>query len=126
MSTVPVPTPATQESFLQKVWTWIVGKTQVVETDLAAILGSKAASDLEAVGKALLTSWVGPLATSALADATDVASGQMSISKAITSLISSAEASGKSLSGAAALQVIALAQNSLPVSTPDSTVTPTP
>jgi hypothetical protein len=118
--------PAPTESFLSKIWNWIKGRVVIVESDLAEILGSKAASDLETVGKTLLDSWVGPLATAAIADATDVATGQMSISKAITALLASAEASGKQLSAAAALQVISLAQNALPVTTGDTTVTPAP
>lgn len=126
MSTAPAPVATAPESVIQKIWNWIKSKVVVVETDLAKVLGSKATADLEAVGKTLLDSWAGPLATAAIAEATDVVTGQMSITKAITNLLASAESTGKSLSGAAALQIIALAQNSLPVSTGDTTVTPAP
>jgi hypothetical protein len=118
------PTPAPAVSFLTKLWDWVKGKVVIVEADMASVLGSKATADLEAIGKTLLDSWVGPLAVSALSDATDVATGQMSVSKAISSLVAGAASSGKSLSQAAALQVIALAQNALPTAT-DNTVTPT-
>jgi hypothetical protein len=123
-SVTPLPAgvaPASSISVLTKIWDWIKGKAVIVEEDLAKILGSKAAADLEMVGKTLLESWIGPLATAAIADATDIATGQMSISKAVTNLVASAESTGKTVSTAAALQVIALAQNALPVA---GTVTP--
>jgi hypothetical protein len=128
MSTSATPivaTPAVSE--LQKIWNWIKAKAVVVEADLAKILGSKTAADLEAIGKTLLDSWIGPLATAAITVATDVITGQMSVSKAVDALVTSAEANGKTVTKAAALQVIALAQNTVSVSVPgstDSTVTP--
>jgi hypothetical protein len=123
MATTPV-TPAPTESVLDKIWNWIKGKATIVETDLTEVLGSKAAQDLEAVGKTMLDSWIGPLATAAIADATDVATGTMSVSKAIASLVSSAASSGKTVSQAAALQTIAIVQNALPANTANGTVTP--
>jgi hypothetical protein len=121
-ATPATPAPATPSvSVLTKIWDWIKGKVVIVETDLEKIIGSTAAADLEKVGKTLLDSWIGPLATAAIADATDVVTGQMSISKAISGLIAAAESTGKTVTAAAALQVIALAQNALPVA---GTVTP--
>jgi hypothetical protein len=108
-------------SELTKIWNWIKGKVVIVENDLASILGSKAATDLETIGKTLLDSWIGPLATAAIAEATEVATGNMSVSKAVSNLVSAASSNGKTVSTAAALQVIALAQNALPVT---GTVTP--
>lgn len=118
----PGSTPAA-ESFLQKIWNWIKGKAKIVEADVEAIIGSGAAQQLESIGKTLLDSWAGPLAVAAMQEATDVVTGQMSVSKAVSSLIASAKTSGKSLSEAAALQIIALLQNSLPTAQ-DPTVTP--
>src|ERR1700723_1582421 len=106
-------TQPTQNEF-QKIWGWIKKEITVVEADLAKIIGSDDAQKLEAIGKNLLDGFLGPLATAAIAEATDVATGKMSVSKAIEALIAMAEAEGKQLSQAAALQVIALAQNSLP------------
>ncbi|HWC97242.1 MAG TPA: hypothetical protein VG456_10840, partial [Candidatus Sulfopaludibacter sp.] len=85
-------TPAPGVSELQKIWNWIKSKVAIVEADLAKILGSKTASELEAIGKTLLDSWIGPLAVAAITEATDIATGQMSVSKAIAGLITSAEA----------------------------------
>jgi hypothetical protein len=130
MSTTPAPvtaaavTAAPSVSELTKIWNWIKGKVVVVETDLVSILGSKAAADLEAVGKTMLDSWIGPLATSAIADATDIVTGQMSVSKAVSGLVASATSTGKTVSAAAALQAIAIIQNALPVGTANGTVTP--
>jgi hypothetical protein len=121
MSTTGTPVPS--ESVFEKIWSWVKKETTIVEADLAKILGSTAAADLETIGKTLLSGELGPLATAAIADATDVVTGQMSVSKAISSLVTLAEANGKTLSQAAALQVIALAQNALPVSA-GATVTP--
>lgn len=122
MSTPATPaTPAAPISDLQKIWNWIKGKTVIVETDLEKIIGSKAAADLESVGKTLLDSWIGPLAAAAIGDATDIVTGQMSVSKAASGLIAAAKSTGKEVSAAAAIQIIALAQNSLPV---EGTVTP--
>jgi hypothetical protein len=115
-------TQPTQNEF-QKIWGWIKKEITVVEADLAKIIGSDDAQKLEAIGKNLLDGFLGPLATAAIAEATDVATGKMSVSKAIEALIAMAEAEGKQLSQAAALQVIALAQNSLPTSN-GQTVTP--
>ena len=116
-------TVVASESELQKIWNWIKGKVTIVENDLAEILGSTEAQKLESAGKVLLDSWIGPLATTALAEATDVLTGSMSVSKAIATLIASAKASGKAISQAAALQAIALVQNALPTKA-DPTVTP--
>ena len=121
-STTVTPAPPNVSVFT-KIWDWIKKGVTVVETDLAKILGSDTAQKLEAIGKTLLDGELGPLAAAAIADATDVVSGQMSVSKAITSLISLAETNGKQLSQAAALQVIALAQNALPTAN-GATVTP--
>ena len=121
-STTVTPAPPSVSVFT-KIWDWIKKGVTVVETDLAKILGSDTAQKLEAIGKTLLDGELGPLAAAAIADATDVVSGQMSVSKAITSLISLAETNGKQLSQAAALQVIALAQNALPTAN-GATVTP--
>jgi hypothetical protein len=93
-----------------------------LESGISEIFGSTAAQSIEAAGKALLSSEFGPVIVSALGDATDVVTGQMSVSKAISSLVSGAEAAGKSLTSAAALQVIGVAQNALPVKA--SSVTP--
>lgn len=121
-----VVTPAastSQPSELQKIWNWIKSKVIVVEKDLAAIVGSTEAAKIESAGKALLESWIGPLAQVAMQEATDVLTGQMSISKAVAALVKAAEASGKSISQAAALQAVALLQNSVPTNS-DQTVTP--
>lgn len=118
--------PAPKQSVFEKIWTWIKGEVTHVETGISDLFGSDAAAKIEAAGKALLESNFGPLITTALADATNVATGQMSVSKAISSLISQFEAEGKTLSQAAALQIIGVAQNSLPVALSGSnTVTPT-
>jgi hypothetical protein len=123
MATTPPATPpaAPPESFFAKVWGWIKKETVVVEADLAKIIGPNLAGELETIGKNLLDGELGPLAVQAIADATDVATGTMSVSKAISSLITLAETDGKALSQAAALQVIALAQNALPVSSTAAT-----
>jgi len=126
MSTSATPAiPASAESELQKIWNWIKSKVTIVEQDLAELIGSDEAAKIESAGKALLNSWIGPLAVTALGEATDVVSGTMSVSKAVGNLISAAKSSGKSISGAAALQAIALAQNALPTAQ-DPTVTPAP
>lgn len=123
--TATPPTSAPSESFFAKVWNWVKKETVVVETDLAKIIGPNLTAELETIGKTLLDGELGPLAAQAIADATDVATGQMSVSKAISSLVALAEADGKALSQAAALQVIALAQNALPVGSSNATtVTP--
>jgi hypothetical protein len=116
-------TPAANENLFEKIWGWMKKEVTIVENDLAKIIGSDEAAKLEAIGKTLLDGELGPLATAAIADATDVVTGKMSVSKAITSLVALAEQNGKTLSQAAALQVIALAQNSLPVGQ-GTTVTP--
>lgn len=115
--------PATQESMIQKVWGWVKKSFVVVETDVAKILGADVTSKIESAGKALIESDFGPLIMSALVDATDVVTGKMSVSKAIDSLVAEAEAAGKQISKAAALQMIGLAQNALPAQA--ATVTPT-
>lgn len=124
--TPATPAPAVPSvNFFEKVWTWVKKEAKIVESDLASIVGPKLTGELEAIGKELLDGELGPLAAQAIADATEVATGKMSVSKAITSLVALAEQDGKSLSQAAALQVIALAQNALPVgSTTATTVTP--
>jgi hypothetical protein len=119
----PAPTAPQQVNVFTKIWNWIKKGVTVVEADLAAILGTETTAKLEVIGKALLDGELGALAAAAIADATDVATGQMSVSKAIASLISLAEAEGKKLSQAAALQVIALAQNALPTAS-GATVVP--
>jgi hypothetical protein len=125
MSSSTTAVASTSTSVLGKIWAWFKKETTVVEADLAKIVGSETAAKIEAAGKALLETDLGPLAAAAIADATDVVTGQMSVSKAIGSLITMAEADGKQLSQAAALQVIALAQNALPVnSSTATTVTP--
>lgn len=126
MSTTAPAAPAPKQSVFEKIWTWIKGEVTHVEAGISDLFGSDAAAKIEAAGKALLESNFGPLITTALADATNVATGQMSVSKAISSLISQFEAEGKTLSQAAALQIIGVAQNSLPVALSGSnTVTPT-
>jgi hypothetical protein len=127
MSTTVQPVvAAAATSELQKIWNWIKAKVVIVEADLAKIVGSKTAAELEAIGKTLLNSELGPLATAAITDATDIATGQMSVSKAISGLVSSAASNGKTVSQAAALQVIGLLQNSVsvPSAGTDTTVTP--
>lgn len=119
------PAPAAPVSEIGKIWNWVKKETVIVEGDVASILGSSLTQKLEAIGKELLDSELGPLATAAIADATDVVTGQMSVSKAIESLVAAAEAAGKTLSKSAALQVIGIAQNALPVGT-TQTVTPAP
>lgn len=122
-STTPAAPVSTSESILGKIWNWIKGEAKHVENGIEDLFGSDVAAKIEAAGKALLESNYGPLITAALADATDVVTGQMSVSKAISSLISLFEAEGKSLSQAAALQLIGVAQNALPAL--PQTVTPT-
>jgi hypothetical protein len=123
MSSSPAtPTPTPKESVFQKFWAWIIAGVTHVENGIEDLFGSKAATAIETAGKELLSSNFGPLITTALADATDVVTGQMSVSKAIASLIALFEAEGKSLSTAAALQIIGVAQNALPVK--GSTVIP--
>jgi hypothetical protein len=119
---VPARPPIAQESVLQKIWGWITKETKAVETGIEDFIGTKATADLEAVAKGLIQGAWGPFIASALADATDVVSGQMSVSKAISSLIAMAETEGKQLSSAAALQLIALGQNALPAQ--PKTITP--
>lgn len=117
MSTAPAPVAsvsATQQSLINKFWGWVKKEFVVVETDLAKILGADVTSNIESAGKALIESDFGPLIMSALVDATDVVTGNLSVSKAITSLVAEAEAAGKAISKAAALQMIGLAQNALP------------
>ena len=111
----------TQRPLESKLWADIVAKTAVVENDLTNIVGPTESAKLEAWGKNFLSTWAGPLAQAALTDATDAVSGEMSVSAACTSFIALAAKQGKTVSQAAALQVIALAQNSLPVESPIST-----
>jgi hypothetical protein len=123
-STNPAPV-APKESVLQKLWGWIEKEVTHVEAGIADIFGSDAAAKIEAAGKALLQSNFGALIPAAIADATDVVTGQMSVSKAIESLIAMAEAEGKQLTTAAALQIIGVAQNALPAAKgPGGTITP--
>jgi hypothetical protein len=127
MSTAPAPvaTTSTSTSIFSKIWSWLKKSVSVVEADLAKIVGPDTAAKIEAAGKALLDGELGPLAAAAIVDATDVTNGTMSVSKAIDSLVTMAEADGKAISKAAALQVIALAQNALPIgSTSATTITP--
>jgi hypothetical protein len=125
MSSTTTAPAAPKESLLAKFWNFIKNEISHVEAGIEAIFGSDVAQKIEAAGKALLESQFGPLIPAAIADATDVATGQMSVSKAITSLIAMAEAEGKSLTQAAALQIIGVAQNSLPAAKgPGGTVTP--
>jgi hypothetical protein len=119
MSSTPV-TP--KESWLQKAWDWVVKQVKIVETDVEDLIGPQAAQQLEAIGKNLLSGPAGAWVTQALADATNVVTGQMSVSAAITSLIALAKADGKQISEAGALQLIGLAQNALPAK--PATVTP--
>ena len=126
MSTSATPaTPAPAESELQKIWNWIKGKVVIVEDDLAKLVGSDEAAKIESAGKALLGSWLGPLAVTACQDATNVLTGQMSVAAAIGNVISAAEKTGKTISAAAALQAVALVQNAVPTAK-DPTVTPAP
>jgi hypothetical protein len=120
-STTPTPI---SESVFQKIWGWIKKEANVVEADLAKVLGSKAAADVEAAGKALLDSDLGPLVTAAIQDATDVTNGQMSVSKAIDNLIQLAATAGKAISKSAALQLIGLLQNTVKVGSTGAAVTP--
>lgn len=122
-TTTPAATPPTSTSILEKIWNWIKGEAKHVETGIEDLFGSDVAAKIEAAGKALLESNYGPLITAALADATNVVTGQMSVSKAISSLVALFEAEGKQLTQAAALQLIGLAQNSLPAV--PQTITPT-
>src|SRR5271156_1179859 len=110
MSSSPTA-PAATQGWFAKVWNWFKGQVVHVENGIEDIFGSDAAKAIEAAGKALLETNYGPLITAALADAADVVTGQMSVSKAITSLISLFEQEGKTLSQAAALQIIGVAQN---------------
>jgi len=118
--------PAPKESVLEKVWNWFKKEVTHVEDGIETIFGSNAAQAIESAGKELLSSNFGPLITAALADATDVATGQMSVSKAIDGLVSGFEAAGKTITKAAALQIIGVAQNALPVNTGTSATTVTP
>jgi hypothetical protein len=127
-ATPAAPAPATAapaQSELDKIWAWIKSKVTIVEADLAKLIGSSEAAKIESAGKALLDSWLGPLAVTACQEATDVLTGKMSITKAIGNLISAAAAQGKAISDAAALQAVALAQNAVSTNA-DPTVTPVP
>lgn len=104
-------TAAPKESVFEKIWNFFKGTVKAVENGIEDLFGNSAASAIESAAKALIESNFGPVAVQALEEATDVATGQLSISKATSLLISAAEAAGKSLSQAAALQVIALLQN---------------
>lgn len=115
--------PAPKESWLQKAWDWVVKEVKIVETDVADIIGPDAEAKLESIGKSILSGPAGAWVTQALVDATDVVTGQMSVSKAISSLIALAKADGKEIGQAGALQLIALGQNALPAK--PATVTPT-
>lgn len=110
-------------SILGKLWDWLKGEVVHVEAGIEEVFGSSVAQSIESAGKALLESNFGPVIATALADATDVATGQMSVSKAISGLVTGMEAAGKSITSAAALQIIGVAQNALPVKA--ATVTPT-
>jgi len=120
-SSTAQPAAAPQSAFA-KIWNFIKGEAKHVENGIADLFGSDAAGKIESAAKALVESNYGPLVTAAIADATDVVTGQMSVSKAISSLVSMFEAEGKQLSKSAALQIIGLAQNSLPAV--PQTVTP--
>lgn len=122
MGTTAPAMPAPKESILQKIWGWFKSGVVHVENGIEDLFGSNVAQAIETAGKGILDGAYGPLVTTALADATDVVSGQMSVSKAITSLIALLESEGKMLTKAAALQLIGVAQNALPAS--PATVTP--
>lgn len=114
--------PAPKESLLAKLWNWIKGEVVHVEQGIEDIFGSNVAQSIESAGKALLESNFGPLIPAAIAEATEVATGQLDVSKAITQLVAMFEAEGKQLSRSAALQIIGVAQNALPAQ--PKTVTP--
>lgn len=113
--------PAVSE--LTKIWAFFKSRFTALEVDLSKAIGPSLATKLEADSKEFLDSWLGPMALAACADATEIATGKMSVSAAIASLVKQAVASGKTLSQEAALQAIALAQNALPVNGTDGTVT---
>jgi hypothetical protein len=120
----PAPTPAQSTSLLEKIWNWIKGEAKHVEAGIEDIFGSDVAQKIEAAGKSLIESNYGPLITAAIAEATDVVTGQMSVSKAVDALVALFAAESKSISKAAALQLIGVAQNALPAN--PATVTPAP
>lgn len=122
MSSSAPATPAPKESWLKKAWDWVVKEVKIVETDVEDLIGPELTSQLEAIGKSVLSGPAGAWVTQALADATNVATGQMSVSAAIKSLIALAAADGKQISEAGALQLIGLAQNALPAK--PATITP--
>ena len=105
-----------------KVWQWIEKEVTHVEVGIEDNFGSQAAQAIETAGKELLSSDMGPVIVTALADATNVVTGQMSVSAAITNLVTAFKAAGKKLTESAALQVIGVAQNALPAK--PQTVTP--
>ena len=121
MSSSTVAAPP-NESGLGKLFDFVLKEATIVEADVAKILGPDLTSKLEAIGKSLLSGEWGPLLAAAIANATDVVTGQMSVSIAIASLVALAEAEGKAVTKSAALQLIGLAQNVLPAR--PATVTP--
>lgn len=119
MSTAPAaPVSATSAttstSIFEKIWNWIKGEAKHVEVGIEDLFGSTVAQQIEAAGKSLLASNFGPLITAALAEATEVATGKLNVSTAISTLVKMFEAEGKTLTQAAALQIIGIAQNALP------------
>ena len=114
--------PAAKEGALAKVWDWFKKEVTHVESGIEAIFGSTAAQAIETAGKEMLSSDMGPVIVTALADATNVVTGQMSVSAAITNVVAGFKAAGKEISQSAALQIIGVAQNALPAK--PATVTP--
>lgn len=121
-TSTPAPAPAPKESWISKVWGWIENEVTHVEAGIEDLFGSNVAQAIEQAGKSIIQGEYGPLVTQALAEATDVVTGQMSVSKAISALVSLFEQNGKTLSQAAALQLIGVAQNALPAK--PATITP--
>lgn len=113
-----------KESVLAKVWNWIKSDVKIVETGVQDLIGSKAAAAIETAGKELLDSAGGPLVAAALADATNVVTGELSLGAAVSSLIGMAEKAGVALSKEAATQLIALGQNALPAKPSTVTIVP--
>jgi hypothetical protein len=125
-STPATAAPAPKESLFEKLWGWIKKETTNVEEGIEDIFGSNAAQAIESAGKELLSSNFGPVIAASIADATDAVTGQMSVSKALDNIVSGFEAAGKSVTKAAALQILGVAQNALPVGTGTASTTVTP
>lgn len=112
MSSTPAVPPATT-SALGKLLDWLKKIGKDVEIGIEDVLGSKATAAIATAAEALIADDFGPVALQAMTEATDVASGTMSISAAAKNVLAAAEAAGKQLTSAGALQIIGLLQTQL-------------